>query len=372
MNISDSHFILGSKLFLTLFVSFAITVFLLPRLGELASRIGLLDHPARRKLHHMPKPLVGGLAMSLAVAVTSLLFIPLHNLRGFYAGLVLLVITGFLDDFNELNHRYKFIVQMIAAVFIMYFSQVYLYTFGDLLSTGPIIFQFSVPFITILGIVGVCNAVNMIDGLDGLAGGISLTAFASFACLAFISGQTTLMLLSLALCGCLVGFLLYNWHPARLFMGDAGSLFLGFSAGFISIALTQQQNSLITPVTPLLILAVPIVDTITIMVKRLMKGRSPFHADKAHLHHILLKMGFSRSQAASIIICLSALFSAAAIAGTLFSIPEYYLFSGFMAYFAAYMLASFHIKKMVRNREKLLTLQQFFSLKKHPACGKNS
>jgi len=332
---------------------FAITVFLLPSLGRLASKIGLVDHPSRRKIHVKPRPLVGGLAMSLAVALTGLLFIPLFNMRGFYAGLVLLVITGFLDDFGELNHKYKFVAQIIAAVFVMYFSKVYLHTFGDLLAFGPIDFDMLAIPMTIIGIVGVCNSINMIDGLDGLAGGISLTTFSSFAFLSFISNNPVLMLLSMSICGTLLAFLIYNWHPAKLFMGDAGSLFLGFAAGFMSIALTQGQNSLITPVTPLLVLAVPIVDTVTVMTKRLMKNKNPFHADKRHLHHILLKMGYSNRQTATIIILLSAFFCSIAIAGSLLKIPEYYLFLFFMAYFAAYFTASFFINKLVKKRARL-------------------
>ena len=342
-----------NKSALTLLLPFAITVFLLPSLGRLASKIGLVDHPSRRKIHLKPRPLVGGLAMSLAVALTGLLFIPLFNMRGFYAGLVLLVITGFLDDFGELNHKYKFVAQIIAAVFVMYFSKVYLHTFGDLLAFGPIDFDMLAIPMTIIGIVGVCNSINMIDGLDGLAGGISLTTFSSFAFLSFISNNPVLMLLSMSICGTLLAFLIYNWHPAKLFMGDAGSLFLGFAAGFMSIALTQGQNSLITPVTPLLVLAVPIVDTVTVMTKRLMKSKNPFHADKRHLHHILLKMGYGNRQTATIIILLSAFFCSIAIAGSLLKIPEYYLFLFFMAYFAAYFTASFFINKLVKKRAKL-------------------
>ena len=339
---------------LTLLLPFAITVFLLPSLGRLASRIGLVDHPNRRKIHMIPKPLVGGLAMSLAVAITGLLFIPLFNMRGYYAGLVLLVITGFLDDFGELNHRYKFVAQIVAAGFIMYFSKVYLHTFGNLLAFGPIDFERLAIPMTIIGIVGVCNSINMIDGLDGLAGGISLTVFSTFAFLSYISDKPVLMLLSLSISGSLIAFLIYNWHPAKLFMGDAGSLFLGFAAGFMSIALTQGHNSDITPVTPLLVLAVPIVDTVTVMTKRLMKKKNPFHADKRHLHHFILKMGYSKRQTATILILLSALFSSIAIAGILMKIPEYYLFFFFVAYFAAYFIASLFIKKLVKNRAKLL------------------
>jgi UDP-GlcNAc:undecaprenyl-phosphate/decaprenyl-phosphate GlcNAc-1-phosphate transferase len=341
----------GNKPFLTLIVPFVLTVFLLPHLGQLASRIGLVDQPNKRKIHAEPRPLVGGLAMSLAVALTGLLLIPLYNLRGFYAGLVLLVITGFLDDFGELSHKYKFVAQIIAAIFIIYFSKVSLHTFGNILPFGSIDFHTSTILITIIGIVGVCNAINMIDGLDGLAGGVSLTVFSSFAFLSFIYDKPVLMLLNISVCGSLIAFLIYNWHPARLFMGDAGSLFLGFVAGFMSIAMTQGQNSPIPPVTPLLVLAVPIVDTVTVMIKRLMKGRHPFRADKGHLHHILLKMGFNRSQTALIIIVLSGFFCSVAIAGTFLQVPEYYLFFLFMAYFIAYFTASFFIKKLLRNRK---------------------
>ena len=162
------------------------------------------------------------------------------------------------------------------------------------------------------------------------------------------------MRLIMTIRGSLLPFLIYNWDPAKLFMGDAGSLFLGFAAGFMSIALTQGQNSLITPVTPLLVLAVPVVDTVTVMTKRLMKRKNPFHADKRHLHHILLKMGYSNRQTATIIILLSAIFCSIAIAGSLLKIPEYCLFFFFMAYFVVSFTASFFIKKLVKNRAKLL------------------
>ncbi len=343
-----------NKTVLTLLLPFALTAFFLPHLKGLASRIGLIDSPNRRKIHLSPRPLVGGLGMSLAVALTGLLFVPLFNMRGFYAGLVLLVITGFFDDFGELNHRYKFVAQIIAAVFMMYFSKVYLHTFGNILAFGSIDFEMLAIPVTVIGVVGVCNSINMIDGLDALAGGISLTVFSSFAFLAFLNNEPALMLLSLSICGSLLAFLIYNWHPAKLFMGDAGSLFLGFACAFMSIALTQGQKSIITPVIPLLVLAVPIVDTVTVMTKRLMKSRSPFLADKGHLHHVLLKMGYSKRQTAAIIILLSAIFSLIAITGSLLKIPEYFLFFFFMAYFAAYFAASFYVKKMVKNRARLL------------------
>jgi len=153
-------------------------------------------------------------------------------------------------------------------------------------------------------------------------------------------------------CGSLIAFLFYNWHPSKLFMGDAGSLFLGFSAAFISIALTQGPKSIVRPVAPLLVLAVPIVDTVTVMIRRLMKRKSPFHADTEHLHHVLLKLGRGKKQTTIIITTLSGLFSATAIAGTIFQIPEYYLFFFFMLYFAVYFTASFFVCIMLQKRTK--------------------
>ena len=346
---------------LTAVLSFAVplgvTLFVLPKFAHIASAIGLVDQPGRRKVHKTPRPLVGGLAMSLGVAIGCLLFMPMPlirgyaggSMRGFYAGMVILVLVGFFDDFREVHHRLKFLVQIIAAVMVVYFSRVSLITFGDLLHLGSLDFPWLGLPMTVIGIVGVINALNMIDGVDGLAGGVSLVAFASFAFLSFLDGHRTIMLLCLAVSGALVAFLKYNWHPSRLFMGDAGSLFLGFSASFVSIVITQETGSLVKPVAPLLVLAIPITDTLTVMIKRLMKGKSPFYADKTHLHHILLKYGFTKRQTAAIIIAMSAAFSLLAIVGTLLDISAYNLFLIFLFYFFSYFSASFFVKRILHH-----------------------
>lgn len=331
----------------------AVTVFILPRFAHLAAEVGLLDHPNRRKVHAVAKPLVGGLGMSLGVAFGCLLFLPLTHMRGYYAGAILLVVIGFFDDFREVHHRMKFAAQILSAVLVVYFSNnVSLHTFGDLLHIGDINFPaLSLPM-TVIGFVGVINAMNMIDGVDGLAGGISLIAFISFGYLGYIDHHRDLMLLCMAISGALAAFMRYNWHPSRLFMGDAGSLFLGFSAAFVSVALTQEPNSIVRPVAPLLILAVPITDTLTVMTKRLIKGRSPFYPDKTHLHHVLLKFGFSKQQTVAIMLCMSAAFSSVALAGTLLDIPEYYLFFLFLAYFFIYFISSFFIRNVLLRRKR--------------------
>ncbi len=329
-----------------------ITFLVLPRLVHIASRIGLIDMPEKRKTHKEPKPLVGGIGMMIGISISLLLFVPLQNLRGFYAGLLLLSIIGFLDDFRELGPRRKFTAQIVSAIFMVYFSNLTLHYFGDLLAFGLIYFDRSAILLTIFSTVGVINAINMVDGVDGLAGGISLVAFSSFSLLAYHSGQSELLLLSLAFCGALIAFLRYNWHPSALFMGDAGSLTFGFAITFISIALTQYNQSLVPPVAPLMIVAIPIVDTLTIMTKRMLKGKSPFHADRAHLHHLLLRFGLTPGQTCAVMITASALFASLGVIGTIYNIPEYWLFYLFMTCFILYFISSFYVKQIFRYVRK--------------------
>ncbi len=338
---------------LTLFSSLALTLFILPRLLHIASRIGLMDFPDNhRKVHAIAIPRVGGLGIVTALLISSILFIPFSNLRGFYVGVMILVLIGFFDDFKELTPRWKFIAQVSASIFMIAFSETFLSTFGNILGLGSVNHGiFTIP-VTLFCTVGVINAINMIDGLDGLAGGISLISFISFAILAFINNQYELMLLSIILIGSTFGFLRYNWYPAKLFMGDAGSLTLGFSLAFLSIAIAQKDNTLVPPVVPLLILTVPIVDTVTIMIKRIINGNSPFRADKFHFHHILLRLGYDRKTTVKIILAISSMLSFIAIIGTVLKIPDYYLFLVFLFYFIPYFSASFYLKEIVKWRKK--------------------
>ena len=320
-------------------VSFFAAILLMPRLANIAARIGLLDHPNGRKIHRWPKPLVGGLGMILAYALSCILFVPLGGTRGYFAGVILLFIVGFLDDYREMGHRVKFVSQVTAALLMIFLSKTYLMTFGNLLTFGDISFGLLTIPLTIFCVVGVTNAINMIDGLDGLAGGVSLIAAFAFAILSYFGGHWEFFL---------IGFLRFNWFPAKVFMGDAGSLFLGFSLVFLSISITQIQGSMVHPVAALLILATPICDTITLMFKRAMAGKSPFHADKYHLHHILVRLGLSRPVAVGVILFVSAVFAGIAILGTVYQVPENYLFLLFMAYFTAYFTTSFFLKEIMQ------------------------
>jgi UDP-GlcNAc:undecaprenyl-phosphate GlcNAc-1-phosphate transferase len=332
--------------------SLSIAVILMPRLARIGKQFGLVDRPNSRKVHNSPKPLVGGLGMILAFAMSCILFVPMTGMRGFFAGVVLLFIIGFLDDYKELGHRWKFFGQVTAAMLMMFLSDVYLTNFGNLLYFGDIHFGlFALP-LTVFCTVGITNAINMIDGLDGLAGGVSLVAFIAFAILGYMTAQWNYFFISLALAGAALGFLRYNWRPARIFMGDAGSLFLGFTLVYLSIIMTQGPTGTVRPVMPLLVLAVPITDTITLMVKRAMVGKSPFHADRYHLHHILIRIGMSKRMAVVTILAVSSLFAITAILGTVYSIPDYYLFLSFMVYFTIYFATSFYLKQILRLMQR--------------------
>jgi UDP-GlcNAc:undecaprenyl-phosphate GlcNAc-1-phosphate transferase len=200
--------------------------------------------------------------------------------------------------------------------------------------------------VTVFCMVGVINAFNMIDGLDGLAGGVSLISYLSFAFLSYFSGQSELMFLSLALAGAVAGFLVFNWHPARLFMGNAGSFPLGFSLAYLSVAITQRQGSPVQPTAPLLILAVPLVDTIMVIFRRLAKRKSPFVADKNHLHHIMIKMGLGEKKVVVLILLLTLVLSVLAVLGSVAGLPDYYLFVVFLFYCVGYLILPAFAKQL--------------------------
>lgn len=339
------------RLILVFLTAFFAALFVLPKIAHIAQRIGLVDHPGKRKIHKDPKPLVGGIGMTIAATFSALVFIPIAGLRGFFLGLALLLLVGFLDDFREIGHNQKFLAQIAATTVMMYFSKTALLSFGDLLGIGPIDIpqiNWMIWCVTIFCVVGVINAVNMIDGLDGLAGGLSFIAFLMFAVHASFAGEHTLMFLNLALAGAILGFLRFNWHPASLFMGDAGSLCLGFALAFMSLALTQGDEANVRPVVALLVLAVPITDTITVMLKRIVRGESPFKADRYHLHHIILRYGMSRTGAVRLILGLSILLSGCSLFSPVYNVPDFWLFLIFSVYFLLYLVTSLHFGSFMR------------------------
>jgi UDP-GlcNAc:undecaprenyl-phosphate GlcNAc-1-phosphate transferase len=327
-------------------------MFVIPRLANIASAIGLLDEPNGRKIHVIPRPLVGGIGIVIAATFSCLVFVHWDGFRGLFVGLALLLLIGFLDDFQELESSKKFLAQIGATILMIYFTKTHLRTFGDLVGLGDVVVPGPVFFgwcVTVFCVVGVINAVNMIDGLDGLAGGISLIAFLTFACHAWLGDQYVFLLINLALAGGVLGFLWFNWYPAKVFMGDAGSLSLGFALAYMSIMTTQPEQSVVSPVVPLLILAIPITDTIILMSKRILSQKSPFEADQYHLHHILTRFGFNQSVAVAIILFVSGVLSGITLIIHFYDIPDYLLFGIFLIFFFCYTTSSFFIVSTMRS-----------------------
>lgn len=339
------------RILLAFLAAYFSAMFVIPKIASIARVIGLIDRPGYRKVHTVPRPLVGGIGIVIAATFSCLLFVPLEGFRGLFLGLAVLLFIGFLDDFRELGPRRKFLAQIGASVLMMYFGKAYLVTLGDLLGFGAINLpdiDVVIWLVTIFCVVGVINAVNLIDGLDGLAGGVSFVAFMTFALHACFAGESVLALINLAFAGAVLGFLRFNWQPSTVFMGDAGSLCLGFVLAYMAIVMTQGEGAVMSPVVPLLILAVPITDTITVMSKRLMRGKNPFKADQYHLHHIFMRYGMGRQVVVKVILGICMALSGVTLLMSFYDIPEYVLFGIYLFYLSGYILASFFIVYTMR------------------------
>lgn len=283
--------------FSTLFISLLLTVVTIPPLTKLALKLQLLDVPDERKMHSVPIPRCGGVAMAFG-ALTPIAYWYIDNpfVLAFLAAATCIVFFGIADDFFGLSPRWKFIGQIAAALLVILWGDVKIVSLGALLPEGMMLPDYlSVP-LTLLVLVGVTNAVNLADGLDGLAGGLSLLNVCFIGYLAMVTESMIAALACLALAGAIFGFLRFNTHPATIFMGDSGSQLLGFAA--VSLALLVTQNSpALSPTLPLLLFGLPVLDTLTVMVMRIRDGRSPFSPDKRHFHHRLLNLGLNHAEA---------------------------------------------------------------------------
>ncbi|MGE5248412.1 MAG: glycosyltransferase family 4 protein [Verrucomicrobiota bacterium] len=296
----------------TLLLSVLITIALVPGLSAVAMRLRIVDVPDERKVHKRPIPRIGGVAMAVGAFVPVLLWnFGDAFVRSYLAGAAVVVAFGILDDFRGLNPRWKFLGQFAAAVAIVLLGGVRIRTLGMLLPGSLELPSWAAVPLTILVIVGVTNAVNLADGLDGLAGGICLLIFSTIGYLAWLEGDVVIAIVCLALAGAIFGFLRYNTRPASVFMGDTGSQLLGFSAITLSLGLTQG-NTALSPVLPLLLLGIPVLDTLSVMILRLARRQSPFAADKNHIHHHLMSLGLHHGESVIVIYTCQALLVVAA------------------------------------------------------------
>lgn len=284
-------------------VALAITTACAPLLLRWAPRIGLTDLPGHRKVHTTAVPRVGGIAMAAGILVSAALLPHLTlPMLGVLAGLLVLLVFGVWDDRVDLDYRVKFLGQFLAVGLCMGIGGVRI---EALTLDTPLVLPSALSWaLTFVFLVGVTNAVNLSDGLDGLAGGLAFLCLCAIAVLGATIGNATVTTLALIESGAILGFLRFNTHPARIFMGDGGSQMLGFSIGVLAIVATQGESGVLSASLPLLLLGLPILDTLTVIVRRLASGQSPFVSDRNHLHHQLLGLGFMHREAVALIYCV--------------------------------------------------------------------
>ena len=287
-------------LFYAFLMSLLIGTILTPCLMLGGRRVGLLDKPGHRKIHKEPIARVGGIAFAVGALVSIGYFAPKFGVViGVIAGLLIIVCMGSLDDFFDLRVRYKFGGQFLAASVMAIYSHLSWQPFSMFL--GFEISSWLAIFLSIIILVAITNAMNLSDGLDGLAGGLSFLSFGLVACLAYQVNDALVMFLTLPVMGGLLGFLRFNTFPARVFMGDGGSQFLGFALGAAALLLTYVERNPFSPLLALFLIGIPLLDLITVMTQRLLTGGNPFQADQEHFHHKLLTLGFSHHQVVLII-----------------------------------------------------------------------
>ncbi len=338
-----------------LVLAVALSVVLVLFLKPLAPAVGLVDAPCVRKRHDGAIPLIGGVVIYLTLVASTVVF-DCWQARGGY-GLVMLglpiLLVGAVDDRMGLSPRTRFAVEIGCALIAINYFGIQLNTLGELLPGRMVgVGMWAIP-LTVLGLVGVVNAFNMTDGVDGLAGGLAFLIFSALALLAYRAhADVALQLLSFA--AALFGFLLFNSRffgraRAAIFMGDAGTLFLGFAIGWYLILLSQGNEAIMPPVAALWLFAVPLFDTVSVMTRRILRGQSPFHADREHLHHIFLLAGFGVNGSVLIILGFQLVFIFYVFASLHFGIPEWFSFALFLTVFSGYYWAMSHAWKVMKR-----------------------
>jgi UDP-GlcNAc:undecaprenyl-phosphate GlcNAc-1-phosphate transferase len=323
------------------FTALVLSALLLLVLMPVAYRLKLLAVPGEHRLHESSTPLTGGIAIFLALLITSSVFslaIPWSLL----SAMTLVFIFGIVDDRWTVPFWARFVVQIFAALLLVQ-DGVILNDLGHLVSEELVSLGRWQTALTVFSIVGVINAVNMIDGLDGLVG---LIIFVAIVCVVYLLPplpNVNEILICLVVLGSISGFLVFNLRlfgnrPARVFMGDAGSMFLGVFLSWLLVRYSQNPTLYFPPVLALWILLVPLFDTVGVMLRRIFHGHSPFHADRWHTHHLLEKMGLSVNQTLTVIISISVISGVFGITGLRSGLTESTLFFLFLGLFVLYVV----------------------------------
>lgn len=323
-----------------------------------AERWQLVDVPGGRKRHTAPVAVTGGVAMTVAMLLSlAASFSAFGQYAAFFVGVVILAVTGLLDDLGEVSAGAKMLVQVFVAVLMTSGGANFLVTLGNLFATDPISTQlWGIP-LTVFATVAVINAINMFDGLDGLAGSLALMMLVFFALFALLIGDLNAAKIIIVLAGAIVGFLFFNlpWPirgQHRTFMGDAGSMVLGFAIAWFSVALTQQGAYSVPPPVMLWVLGILLMDVFTVTVRRLARRRSPMAPDRDHIHHILMRRGYSPRRSLALLVGANALLGAIGVAQWKMNVPDWWIFWSFMALCAVYFAMFFMPFRLYRLRTR--------------------
>jgi len=325
-------------------------------LRPIAVHNGLTDKPCDRKQHSGEIPLIGGLSIYFCLLIL-VYFLPSIN-SGYITAATLIILCGAIDDYRHLSFKVRLPIETLATLILIYWGGIEITNLGNLFGFGDIQLGYFSPLVTIIAVVGGINAFNMSDGIDGATGGLSLIIMALLFVLAINTPEITSICLVFipALCA----FLLFNMRifgrkNASIFLGDAGSMLLGFTICYLIISLSQGENRAISPVTVLWVIALPLLDAVCIMLRRIQKGSSAFAPDREHLHHILPAAGYTANQTLVILLFSSFILASFGIIGEkFFKLPEWLMFYLFLGVFVIYYWAMNHAWKVMKMAKKLL------------------
>lgn len=331
------------------------TLIALSLLRPLAVHIGLLDLPSTRKQHHGSIPLIGGLAIFSGIAIILITFQHItHNQLTYLFCSACIVLLGGIDDKYDVPANFRLAAQAGITLILCISSDLYISSFGNLLGLGSInLGWLSLP-ITLLAVIGAINAFNMLDGIDGLVGTSALISFGSLAILFFFGGQDKALILCLIFIAALLPYLANNLtifpFKRKIFMGDAGSMLIGLTIVWLLILGSQRDVSTFRPVTALWIIAIPLMDMTSVMLRRMHQGHSPFRADRDHIHHRLMSNGFSPNKTLLIITIASLLLVSIGLVGEWLKMPDFLMFIGFLVLFLYYHYSIIRTQTSVKDR----------------------
>lgn len=342
-------------------IALLLTIGLILWISPLAKAAGLVDVPNSRKTHRGEVPLIGGLAIFVAVfaaVVVQGFIFPSQSLvsefLAFYLAGGLLVLAGAVDDYLDLSPLKKLAMQILAAMIMIFGAQIVLRDLGSLGPDGSVLPLgiFAVPF-TIFAAASVINAMNMSDGLDGLAGSLSLVSLVGFIVASVLFGNGEDLILLSVLAAAVTGFLFFNFRvpgrtAATVFLGDSGSMFLGFAAVWFAVKFSQGDDPIIAPAVALWFVMLPLFDAACITTRRLMRRRAPFGADREHLHHIFLLAGFTVTETVTIMAVLAMLGVGVGLAATYYQVPDSIMFVSFVALGLTYLWMILHSWSVLR------------------------